>query len=58
VNTAAYILDVFNKSAKTINKLSSSEDLAYAEFENNVGEEKKIVLLFKTMRLNQTGTPK
>jgi len=37
MNIAAYTVDVFYKTAKTINKLSSFDDLAYANFENKGG---------------------
>jgi len=31
------MLDVFNKTAKTVNRLSSFDDLAYAKFESKGG---------------------
>jgi len=45
VNTAGYILNVFNKTATAINKLPSFDDVALANFENR-GAKKKNRLTF------------
>jgi hypothetical protein len=58
VNTAAYILNVFNETATAINKLPSFDDVALAKFENRRGEEEKSSYFFKTVTVKETGTPK